>query len=249
MRPKAPPFGHIKDSGWVGVRTPPILWQLGFPEHLPGLACCRISPSALQGQAGAACSGLLRSGPLFSFQQCQGCSPLPGPDQPWESGYLGCEGLSLRGLNKKPLNTLKLREVSNLSADPHSRPLRDGLGSVPRYRGFLISPSSDKLLIKRAFPPIFLLSLLPLPGDPREGLKVASARRGLRVIYEKEGKKPCWTPASSSRGSGPRSRGPWRGSCSPGTSSSRYQRLSSGSEILRGLRSLATRLRNGEGFV
>lgn len=183
MGPKAPPSGHIKDSSWVGVRTPPILWQLGFPEHLPGLACCRISPSALQGLAGAACSGLLRSGgrgelrALFSFQQCQGCSPLPGPDQPWESGYLGCEGLSLRGLDKKPLNTLKLREVSNLSADPHSRPLRDGLSSVPRYSGFLISPSSDKLLIKRALPAVPLLhccpsqktrgrgSRLPLPAE------------------------------------------------------------------------------------
>lgn len=99
---KGAPSGHIKDCCWVGVRTPPIPWQLGFPEHLPGLACCWISPSALQGQAGADCSGFLCSGgrggelrALFSFPQCQGCSPLPGPDQPWESGYLGCEGLSL----------------------------------------------------------------------------------------------------------------------------------------------------------
>lgn len=188
MGPKAPPSGHIKDCCRVGVRTPPIPWQLSFPEHLPGLACGRISPSALQGQAGAACSGLLcsrgRGGELralFSFPQCQGCSPLPGPDQPWESGYLGCEGLSLRGLDKKPLNTLKLREVSNLSAGPHSRPPRDGLSSVLGYSGFLISPSSDKLLIKRALPRIPLPSLLPLPGDPREGLKVVAARQGLRV--------------------------------------------------------------------
>lgn len=137
---------------------------------------------------GPGCSGLLRSGgrggehrALFSFPQCQGCSPLPGPDQPWESGYLGCEGLSFRGLNKKPLNTLKLREVSNLSAGPHSRPPRDGLSSVLGYRGFLISPSSDKLLIKRALPPIPLRLLLPLPGDPREGLKAAAAGRGLRA--------------------------------------------------------------------
>lgn len=79
------------------------------------------------------------------------------------------------------MNTLKLREVSNLSASPHSRPPQDGLSSVRWYSGFLISPSSDKLLIKRALPRIPPLSLLPLPGDPREAFKVDAARQGLRV--------------------------------------------------------------------
>lgn len=111
------------------------------------------------------------------------------------------------------------------------------LGSVQSgYRGFLISPGSDKILIERALPPtVPPLSPLPLPGAPREGFKVAAARRGLRVssasrrvgslagcshsqvgVREPEPRSPAWE-------------------LQPGPSSSRYQRLSLGSQIVRDL--------------
>lgn len=174
MGPKAPPSGHIKDGCWEGARTPSIPRRLGCLQHLPGLGRGGISPSAPQGQAGAVCSGLLRSGgrggelrAILSFPPCQGCSPLPGPDQPWESGYLGFQGLSLHGLDKKPLNTPRYFAESAVSP-PAPTPALFELGSAQRgYSGFLISPGPDKLLIKRALPPI-PFTVVP-PRSPEGG--------------------------------------------------------------------------------